>query len=248
MTRTPIAIFYHVFQKETSRSDPDRMCWQDMYLAQINRLKTSGLYDAADHIQVSINGDKPLPYVDDKIKVKYNKIQDSESQTLLRLWYFALAHRDHAILYMHTKGISFIDQDQERYRNCLIWRDYLEYFTIDLWQTNIEKLEHHDTSGTEAVLKVNIGGSEWSAPCYGGNFWWATATYISKLNPYFILREDINWARWASEFWIGSCNPRMFNFYSSPGKFGKDKYFDPVTRQEALNNLHCSTILGQYHE
>lgn len=243
----PIAIFYHVYQKERAKNIPGTITWEEMVQQQINRMKLCGLFDIADHIQMNINGEKD-PKVDEKIKIKFNKIKDCEVETLLDAWEFANDNLDHAILYIHTKGISFVDSDPPFFKNSMIWRDYLEHFNINLWRINLEALENHDTSGTELILNAGIGGSVWSAPHYSGNFWWANASYLSKLEPFFILRKNIVWWRWASEFWLGTKNPKMFNFYSSSGQFGKDKYFDPVTKEEAINNIQNNTVYGVYNE
>ena len=244
----PIAIFYHVYQKEKTTHNPHTICWEDMFREQINRIKSVGLFDVTHFIQVNVNGNKELPINARKIRIKYNSEMQCESDTLLDLWNFANNHKNYAILYFHTKGISFIDSDMERYVNSMIWREYLEFFNIDLWKINLEKLNDHDTSGTELVLKAGIGGSVWSAPCYAGNFWWANASYICNLDPTYIIRRDRIWWRWASEFWLGTKNPKMFNFYSSSGQFGKDKYFDPVTKEEAINNIQNNTVYGVYNE
>jgi len=243
----PIAIFYHVYQYESETLKDS--AWENMFTSQINRLIDCGLYDAASYIQINVNGTKPLPVFKKKFNVKFNRIKDCEAETLTDLWKFCSEHEDYAVLYFHTKGISLVDSDANVVQNLEKWRDYIEYFNLDTWKVSLDKLQTHDCAGTEQVSEVRIGGKTWDAPCYGGNFWWANASYIKKLNPeYLHIRKNRGWWRWASEFWIGTGNPKMFNYYTSPGVFGKDKYFDPVTKEEAIQNMQNTTIEAIYDE
>jgi len=231
----PIAIFYHVYQKPVTNLV--LTSWQQIFGDQINRLKNSMLYDAASYVQINVNGREEIPIIDNKTRVNYNQLLDCEAETLTDLWLFANYNPDYAILYFHTKGVSFVDSNIEIIRNVESWRDYMEYFNIDLWMRSVATLDEYDCCGTEMVEHVCIGGKEWVAPCYGGNFWWANASYIKKLDPRYLHNREVDWWRWASEFWIGTQNPKMYNYYTSPGKYGKDKYHDKVTRQEALLSL-----------
>lgn len=235
----PIAIFYHVLQKKSIHATK----WEQIFCDQFNRLKDSMLYDAAKYVQINICGSETLPLSDNKLIVKHNAITDCEAETLTDLWLFANYNPDYAIFYFHTKGVSFLDSnDVNVLGNLTSWRKYMEYFNIDLWMNNVNLLDEYDCCGTELVEYACIGGREWTAPHYSGNFWWTNASYIKKLDPRYIHNREPNWWRWASEFWIGTENPKMYNYYTSPGKYGKDKYFDRVTKQEALMSIRNQRV------
>jgi hypothetical protein len=76
------------------------------------------------------------------------------------------------------------------------WKDLMLYFLIWLYRPCLEALETHETVGINP-----FGGPQH----FSGNFWWATASYISTLPTLQRNRMD-------AEFWIGQkCNvTKMF--------------------------------------
>ena len=82
-------------------------------------------------------------------------------------------------------------------------------------------LEEYDTSGTEylfesGLINQDTGITEWEQnPHYSGNYWWANASYICKLDPNYLYRKDKGWDRYRSEFWIGTGIPNHRVFYDT---------------------------------
>jgi tetratricopeptide (TPR) repeat protein len=225
--KNKIAIFYHLFQTDDYE-------WEKLYHQQINSLIVSGLYDKCDFIHVGINGDKELPFVLDKIKFHYNENRILEANTLQSLWEFCNKNEDYKVFYFHSKGVTHKNNFHcETTTNA--WRLYLEYFVIHNWKTCAEDLDKYDCVGPEWVDRNsinNINDLDF-VPHFSGNFWWASAKYISTLDLNYLYEKksvifniDVDNDRYRSEFWIGTKNPNyksyhnsdklLYNFYYSP--------------------------------
>ena len=210
-----IAIFYHVFQFGD---------WRNVFEEQLVTLQQSGLYDTADYIHIGINGTEELPFQLFKVnRIKYNTNHILEADTLSDLHNFAISNPDYKILYIHSKGVSRYEVD-----TVVAWRRYLEYFVIKKWKSCISILDNYDCVGTEWGLSNTLGETCNYLPHYSGNFWWATANYISKLDPNYIYDDYDGRARWRSELWIGTKDPKYYNFYSSD----KNKYENIIDASE----------------
>jgi hypothetical protein len=85
----------------------------------------------------------------------------------------------------------------------------MEYYAIDRWQDCVKTLQNHDACGVNWHMSP--------APHFSGNFWWATARYVST------LPGSIDGHYLAPEFWIGSSLPHVHCFHES----GLDHYFSP---------------------
>jgi hypothetical protein len=136
-------------------------------------------------------------------------------------------------MFFHSKGVTWTDKAKLEHEkqfndvvslveNILKWRDYLEYFTIDRWKDCIELLKDYDTVGTEWIDGTSLIGHYFDAPHYAGTMWWANSDYIKKLDPNFVTNNMII-GRYATELWIGTKNPKYYNFYNS----GKNLYMSP---------------------
>jgi hypothetical protein len=182
-----LAIFYHIFQSDLGAF---------IYQEQVHRLYTSGLIKEASHIHFGVNGTQELFNVPDKAIVKYNQQQnwDSEKETLLDLNDFCKNNPDYKILYFHNKGsfnISLINN---------AWRLFMEHYVLDKWETCVKYLDEYDCCGTDYFKSYFLG-----------NFWWANASYINKLNVEYLMGDD----RYGKELWIGSCdtkNPKCLQY------------------------------------
>jgi hypothetical protein len=218
-----IAIFYNVLQINA---------WEKLFEEQIVKMQQSGVYDAADYIHFGVNGSIPLPF--DLIKVnvtKRNIRTDTEADTLMDLYRFSVKNPNHKILYVHAKGVTHSGSNKQYEQNVSLWRNYLEYFNIELWQECISLLNEYDCVGTEWETTAKIANVLVESPHYAGNFWWANANYISKLDPNFLYVNN-NWPRWQSEFWIGTGNPKYYNFYNT----NKNKYTTAIDPSEYRRN------------
>jgi hypothetical protein len=96
---------------------------------------------------------------------------------------------------------------------------YLEYFTIHNWKDCVTSL-NMNTRPTylfeSGLINQDTGITEWEQNShYSGNYWWANASYICKLDPNYLYRTDKGWDRYRSEFWIGTGNPNRRVFYNT---------------------------------
>jgi len=231
-----IAIFYHVYQYGG---------WKNIFAEQINRLQRSGLLDAADYVHIGITG--PIPFsikTDKNINVVRNRETTSEIPTLKALHKFCLENDDYNVLYFHATGVTWTNpnnQDEIQYytakslpfsvkqinENKTRWRNYLEHFIIDNWKECNTILSMYDCVGTEWANRVILDNKFMYLPHYAGNFWWASSDYIKKLDLDFI-EKDSKLKYWMCEFWIGSGNPKYYNFYYS----GKNLYINPIEESQ----------------
>lgn len=187
-----IAIFYHIAQIGLGAF---------IYQSQLHRLYVSGLIDAADYIHFGVNGDKNLFNVPHKAIIKENSNWKEETETLISLSDFCKDNPDYKILYLHTKGASKNTLESQS------WRLMMEYFVIDRWKECVNYLESYDCVGQSWLI---LGDTIWSngeitknldnIGHFPGNFWWANASYINKLNFKYLETEY----RLDREFWIGS--------------------------------------------
>lgn len=86
-----------------------------------------------------------------------------------------LIHDNDKFLYMHSKGVSRMQETPKTAECITLWRNYLEYYLIALYKKCLEKLNSHDIVGV-IYKDLHIG------PHFSGNFWWSTGKYFRKLN------------------------------------------------------------------
>lgn len=138
------------------------------------------------------------------------------------------------ICYFHLKGLSRLGDTR-----VTDWRNYMQYWCIERWEDNVAKLdEGMDTVG------ANFIEAPW--PHYSGNFWWARASYIRKLDP-MVHPRDLPWGqpsryidakldegnfRYEHEAWIGSKNPVWAELHASPGKQTPGWHFEHTYPRE----------------
>jgi len=151
----------------------------------IDYIKESKLFDVLDVIYVmNIGNEIDSSKYEDKIKViNYsNNNELFELQTIKLIHTFSEMNPNCNILYLHTKGVSFNTIRQ----NIMDWMNVMLYFNVKLFDKNLKLLETYDALGCnyrDAPLKH-----------FSGNFWWAKASYIKKLNIYNISnRHDAEW-------------------------------------------------------
>jgi hypothetical protein len=215
MSDMPVAIFYHVYPVNN---------WKNLVQKQVGHMMNSSLWDTADYKYVGLNGEENFPIKVDRVEINSNT--ESEMPTLLALWDFAKTNPDFKILYIHTKGVTCNSYNVE------LWRLYLEYFTVTHWKKCVDLLDVYDCVGTEWMVIASLNNPVQVPPHYSGNFWWTTAKYFSSLDPAFLTNinniENPWTLRHQCEFWIGSKNPKYFNFYTS----NKNKYVNTVELEE----------------
>jgi hypothetical protein len=205
-----LAIFYHIFQSNLGAF---------IYQQQVHRLYTSGLIQEASHIHFGVNGNQELFNVPEKTIVTYNQNHKEETDTLISLRDFCKENSEYKVLYFHTKGVSKESMNAES------WRLMMEYFVIDKWKECVKYLENYDAVGSN--LKI-LGPTTWSdgkqswekagTQHFVGNFWWANASYVNRLNDEF-LKSNFRLDR---EFWIGTGGGKIKSLY-------QPKDYEPYT-------------------
>jgi hypothetical protein len=251
-SKSNIAIFYHLYQIND---------WKKLYQEQINSLIISGLYEKCDFIHIGINGDQELPFVLNKMRITYNENKILEANTLNSLWDFCNENPDYKVLYIHSKGVTHLNNVHCEYTTNA-WRIYLEYFVINKWEECAQDLNEYDCAGTEwkdySLLQDQNTQEYVKEPNshYAGNFWWANASYIQKLDLDYIYNEKDERGRYRSEFWIGTKNPNyksyhnsgkeyLYDFNYSPDYYMEDKKINLI-EEHSMNKITLTDIVEKY--
>jgi len=198
-------IFFHVYLKND---------FSHILLGKFKKLKSSGLYDRANKIYLTLFGDieKHQEFLSDLNdlyrKIEYaviaNKEFHNEADTLnFMLKKAELCENNTPMLYLHTKGVSHIHPVMKK--NIGAWTRYLDLYTINKWEVCIEGIKDNDVAG---------GLYESSDPKhFSGNFFWANSEYIKslpRLNKYNI--DSYN----RGEFWILSNTSKVYSLKDNP--------------------------------
>lgn len=191
-TSRNIAVFYHLHQYGD---------WEVFLKEQSALLVDFGLAQASEFVHVGVNGNQ-IPESHSKFRFVQNEEPwTEETPTLAALRDFCASNPDYKVLYMHTKGITQPMQSTHD------WRKIMEYFCIEKWQDCLNKLDEHDAVGCLYMDHCYYG----FFPHFSGNFWWANASYINRLDNSFLaggIRQN-------REFWIGSGNGSLYSFHTT---------------------------------
>eukprot|EP01034_Spumella_vulgaris_P022996 gene22996-29182_t len=98
------------------------------------------------------------------------------------------------ILYLHTKGVSYVQQ----YQQINDWRNLMLYYLVEQHESCFHLLSsgQFDTIGANYFFNI-----------YPGNFWWATAHYLATLPQMSVVRSK----KYDAESWLfKSSKMRMF--------------------------------------
>ena len=177
---------------------------------QLNRLKTSGLYDWCDKLEITcVNGLNEFNDVENLVKdldkVVLNKFvaNNYEYEGINKVWEYSQQYKG-KVFYFHTKGVSNVYNNHNdkqislRKKNGIAWwKEIMEHYLIDNSQDCIQKLDEYDQCGV-----TNVYG--W----WCGNFWWSNLSYIkSNAKP---DKGD----RWYFEAWLNRYrNPSIHEYY-----------------------------------
>jgi len=177
---------------------------------QLNRLKTSGLYDWCDKLEITcvdtLNQFEGIDeLVKDLDKAVLNKFVDNhyEHEGINKVWEYSQQYKG-KVFYFHTKGVyntyNNLKEKKESLRKkkgIAWWKETMEYFLIDNFQDCIQKLDEYDQCG---ITNVN----RW----WCGNFWWSNLSFI-KAN-----EKPFYGARWYYEAWLNNYrNPSIHEYY-----------------------------------
>lgn len=115
---------------------------------------------------------------------------------------FSSTHRIPAqFLYLHTKGVSY----KVSYPQIEDWRDFMLYFLVELHNSCYHLL----ASGEIDTIGANFKTRDRD---FRGNFWWATAAYLSSLEPLSLHLHG----KYAAETWMLTGHTvRVYNWHES---------------------------------
>jgi hypothetical protein len=126
-----------------------------------------------------------------------------EQLTLSAVRDFAVANPGYVILYAHTKGA----RDNSEWNAC--WRRSMTRRVVGGWRLCAGLLaDGHDTVGCHWLTPERDNDPPdypVTTPMYGGNFWWATASYLAK------LPAPGTESRFSAEEWVGLGGPRAYD-------------------------------------
>lgn len=174
--------------------------YKEIVKSQIERLKSTGLYQWCDKIEVTcIDLENKFEGIDelfqgmgDKVNIFKTDRNYCEFIAIKKVWDLAQEYEG-KVFYFHAKGVSndyrnFITKEKCDWKieGINIWRNALESHLIDNYPQCINDLEQYDTCGMSLNYSI-----------YWGNFWWANLSYIKNNS------EPIETgSRWDYENWI----------------------------------------------
>lgn len=199
---------------------------EDFFDKQMSLLYNSGLYDNIKFIEIFVKGSKALPALPTKVnnltylgdleeeRSNHKKLYRAYNYIQQRMWCFSQANPDYKVLFFHSLGVSH--SDPLTMNNKLKWKDYMETLLIKNWNYSIDLLDYYDCVGTEYIPFATYKDEtiQFLAPHYQGFFWWANTSYLKKLDPTYFY-QDVEWQPYLCELWIGTGNPKAYNFYNS---------------------------------
>ncbi len=191
-------IFFHVYLKSG---------YSRILIDKFKKFKSSGLYDSANKIYLTLYGDIELnSEFLNELKDMYSKIEygiisnavfNNEPDTLNLMLKKANEYESNTpMLYLHTKGLSYTNPDVKK--NVEAWVRYLDLYVINKWKECVDSLKDNDSAGGFYVEDPKH---------FQGNFWWANSDYLKNL-PKLTPDNIENYNR--GEFWILSQTDKVY--------------------------------------
>lgn len=192
----PIAIFYHVYLGGAEiPANPDNVF--RIVQEQVCALTQSDLLKSAGSVFVGVAGpsgsDIAVSQLFAQNVIVHPVFGVGELPTMEVMQKHCKNHPDHFVLYLHTKGA--IHNGNPIYET---WRRCMERVVVMNWKKCVRDLERgYDTVGAHWLTPSRfsfIGPLAY----WGGNFFWARASFLNELPPI-----DVNADRYQAEVWIG---------------------------------------------
>jgi len=222
----PIDVFYHCWLVND---------WQDVITEQFGLIISSGLYDAANSINIGLSGiqselDKFVKFKrklfkkckDSQVKITTIMSTHNDFEFLTLNWLKQHCDRpsDSYILYLHTKGISIpMYSDARGCRDD--WRKCMMYWDVEKWKDCVKKLEEgYDTVGCLYTKRQ----------FWYGNFWWCTSKHIQKLPKVELPRggrKRRSFKRFYYEQWLLNCKDYKKHSFYGTWDFRNDRPHPP---------------------
>jgi hypothetical protein len=131
-----------------------------------------------------------------------------ELPTLRLMHDFSLNSPNTKILYLHTKGITYVGV--LGYENVLDWINYMLHFLCTKSGDCLKLLDTHDTAGCNF--------SEGPKPHFSGNFWWANSSHLKKLDT-GLLTDKMS-----AEWWVLSKPVKKVSLWQSGKNHFQERY------------------------
>lgn len=181
--------------------------------SQMEALERSGLLDKAKHVVVGSNGDITNFVAASSMAPKQACVINHGTQArselptlhLIREW--IEDHQDWYVLYHHTKGAGHWNHGPFFGHQ---WRKCMERCVVWGWRACVEDLDSgYDVVGAHWISRDKYGArmGPTMTPYFGGNFWWAKASFLLRLpdipsnaGPATLGHDD---DRFIAEKWIG---------------------------------------------
>src|SRR5262245_10936135 len=202
---SPIALFYHVYLGGgVIPVNPDNVF--RIIQEQVEALTHSDLLAKAEQVFVGVAGPEGSAMAVSQLFSRPVTVSDvkgsGELPTMKVMHEYSKAHPDHLICYLHTKGA--IHNGNPVYES---WRRCMERVVVNRWKECAAcLLRGYDTAGAHWLTPARssfIG----PVPYWGGNFFWAKASYLNLLP-----EIDVEADRYQAEVWIGK-SPRKPNVW-----------------------------------
>jgi hypothetical protein len=213
----------------------------DIFLEQINNIKSSGLYNILDFIFISILGPHIKLFNDPKFKVIYYSSNELEWEfpTIKLIKSFAdNINKKVNILYIHTKGVLNKPDVKE-------WREYLEHFLINNHKICLHYLNDcYDCVGVNINLHPKYGPNKIRCH-FSGNFWWSNTNYIKHLILADTDLEKLD--RYSTEhFIIGKIHSQNINIISLHN-CENNLYKIPILPKQYNYNIIKNQVIIEYN-
>lgn len=185
----------------------------------IDKIKTTGLINRLETIYINNIG---IPIQEniygDKFKICNYSVNPVlyEIPTINKIHQFSKENTNCNILYLHTKGINYDDNNQKEND----WIDMMLYFLVEKFDLCLEKMN----CGIQTVgcnyydeqMKIR------NPKHFSGNFWWADSQYISELPSLIEKTENVNPTD--AEFWLCQNEPFVYEVHNSKINHYMDVY------------------------
>lgn len=135
------------------------------------------------------------------------KVTNYEFPTLELIKKFAEDNTNYAILYLHTKGVSY----QNDRITVASWRRCMLHFLVERWESCIYQIALHkyDALGCQ-FIKTPL-------PHFQGNFFWTTSKHVKNLcmpREVDLSKVNNNWTeRHKAEAWVCSSEGKFKSVY-----------------------------------
>jgi hypothetical protein len=168
-----VYIFYHIFCNSNTLA---------VVRDQVTKIIFSGLYEDVSKIFCFLTGNKEnvaivetfLKTLPKKFSIQEIGIDDKSFERFTLNKIKDIVHDKDKFLYIHSKGVTHPQNQNEASDAVYLWRNYMEFYLIRHYKKCLEKLATHDIVG--AIYKDFMIG-----PHFSGNFWWSTGAYFKRL-------------------------------------------------------------------